>query len=164
MCLILNVQLLSKLTQQPRTWCFHLCFKSASEILHTQNQVPDCPFPPSHPSYSFPLSLKAIPFSQLLGESSWSYHRLLFSYTLYTVRKSYQLYFSNRSKVWSPLTVPGQSIIIAQPNYCNKFWNCSNLLNKFLLPSHPFSTKVKIIHFKYVRWCFSSSQIPLDFP
>ena len=71
--------------------------------------VPNCPFPLSHTSYRFFSHLpKAIPFSQVLRQSSWSYHRLFFFFffhTLYTIRKSYQVYFSNGYKVQPCLTV-----------------------------------------------------------
>lgn len=77
----------------------------------------------------FPHLPKAIPFSQVLRQSVWSYHRLFFSHTLYTIRNSYQVYFSNGCKVHPCLTVPVQSIIISQSNYYNKLRNYSSFQN-----------------------------------
>ena len=48
--------------------------------------VPNCPFPLSHTSYRFFSHLpKAIPFSQVLRQSSWSYHRLFFFFFPYLI-------------------------------------------------------------------------------
>lgn len=151
----------SKRTQQLWTWHFHLHFKSASEIWYAYKQLPSS----QATLYTdFSLLLKAIPFFQLLRDSSWSYQRVLFSCA---ISKSYQHYSPNISKIWPFLTIPVQSIIISQPNDHNELWNCSSLLNGWLpiyswLPPTYAPQKNRIIHFKHIRSCHLLSEIPLD--
>lgn len=76
--LVQTLPLDSKFTQQLRICYFHLHFKSASETWHAQNQVLDCPSPQATLHAESFLSWEAISFFQLLRESSWSCHRLLF--------------------------------------------------------------------------------------
>ena len=134
------------------TCIWHICAWN----LAYETRCPIVPFPYATLHIVFSHLPKAIPFSQVLRQSLWNYHRLFFSHTLYKIRKSYQVYFSNGSKIQPCLTVPVQSIIISQITVMS-----SGIV--FLLHSHSLSTKVRIIHFKYVRLYCSSSEILLDF-
>lgn len=144
--LVQNFLLNCIFTQQLWIWHFHCVLNLHLKKNRFLFYRP--PFTQVSPSW-----WKQFHFFHLLRKSSWNY---LFCYASSIISKSYQVF---SKYIWNPTTpdLPSSKYYHLSPKHCNNLWKCSSHLNGSLALFCLFSTKARMVHFKYIRLCYSSS-------